>query len=157
MRIGIGYDVHQLVSGRRLLLGGVEIPFESGLLGHSDADALLHAVCDALLGAAGQGDIGLHFPNTDPDYKNIDSMELLSRTVAIVRARGFTVVNLDATVFAEQPKIEPFRKAMEERIAAAVRVSPDRINVKATSTEGLGPIGRGEGIAAMCVALIEEH
>ncbi len=154
MRIGMGYDIHRLVSGRRLVLGGVEIPFEKGLLGHSDADALLHAVCDALLGAAGLGDIGEHFPDTDPAFKGISSWKVLARTYEMVKS-GFSVVNLDATVFAEAPKLSPYKREMRENIAGAVEIAPDRINIKATTSEGLGMIGKGEGIGAMCVALLE--
>ncbi len=156
MRIGMGYDIHRLVSGRRLVLGGVEIPFEKGLLGHSDADALIHAVCDALLGAAGLGDIGEHFPDTDPAYKGISSMKLLARTYEMVAA-GFSVVNLDATIFAEAPKLSPYKSRMRKNIAGIVEIEPGRINIKATTSEGLGMIGTGEGISAMCVALLDER
>ena len=154
MRIGMGYDVHRLVAGRRLILGGVEVPFDRGLLGHSDADVLTHAICDALLGAAGMGDIGEHFPDTDNDYKNIDSIELLKRCVDIVRGEGFELHNLDATLIAQAPKLTPFKAAMRHVLASALDTSITRINIKATTTEGLGFIGAGEGIAAMCVALI---
>ena len=155
MRIGIGYDVHKLVPGRRLLLGGVDIPFEKGLQGHSDADVLAHAVCDALLGAAAMGDIGLHFPDTDPNFKDVSSIKLLAATSAMVRAKGFSIGNIDTVVFAEAPKIGPYRKKMQENLAAAVEVDPDCINIKATTTEGLGYIGRGEGIGAMSVAMLK--
>ncbi|OQY55972.1 MAG: 2-C-methyl-D-erythritol 2,4-cyclodiphosphate synthase [Desulfobacteraceae bacterium 4572_88] len=155
MRTGMGYDIHQLVTGRNLVLGGLTIPFEKGLLGHSDADVLVHAVCDALLGAAGLGDIGIHFPDTDPAFKDIYSMELLSRTYAMVQEKGFSIINADATVFAEAPKLSPHRTEMEQNIARALETSPDRINIKATTGEGLGMIGKGEGISAMCVVLIE--
>ncbi len=155
MRIGMGYDIHQLVTGRNLVLGGLTIPFEKGLLGHSDADVLVHAVCDALLGAAGLGDIGIHFPDTDPAFKDIYSMELLSRTYAMVQEKGFSIINADATVFAEAPKLSPHRTEMEQNIARALETSPDRINIKATTGEGLGMIGKGEGISSMCVVLIE--
>jgi 2-C-methyl-D-erythritol 2,4-cyclodiphosphate synthase len=155
MRIGMGYDIHQLVSGRKLVLGGLTIPFEKGLLGHSDADVLVHAVCDALLGAAGLGDIGIHFPDTDPKFKGIYSMELLSRTYAMVREKGFSIINADATVFAEAPKLSPHRTEMEKNIARTLETEPDRINIKATTGEGLGMIGKGEGISAMCMVLIE--
>jgi len=154
MNIGMGYDVHRLVNGRKLVLGGVVIPFEKGLLGHSDADVLAHAVCDALLGAAALGDIGLHFPDTDPKFKDISSLKLLARTFALVRAQGFKIGNIDATIFAEAPKIGPYRERMQENLANAVEVAPGCINIKATTTEGLGFIGRGEGIAAMCAALL---
>jgi 2-C-methyl-D-erythritol 2,4-cyclodiphosphate synthase len=156
MRIGIGYDVHRLVKGRRLVLGGVTIDHEKGLLGHSDADVLSHAVCDALLGATGAGDIGLHFPDTDPQFKDIDSIELLRRVRTLVTDRGFRIVNLDATVFAEAPRLAPHRNAMRQTIAEAVQIDESRVNVKATTTEGLGAIGKGEGIAAMCAALVTE-
>jgi len=155
MRTGIGYDVHRLVAGRKLVLGGTVIPFEKGLLGHSDADVLVHAVCDALLGAAGLGDIGLHFPDTDPRYKDISSLTFLAQTKVMVREKGFTIRNIDTIVFAEAPKIDPYRKSMQENLAAAVNIDRDCVNIKATTTEGLGTIGRGEGIGAMCVVLIE--
>ena len=155
MRIGIGYDVHPLVEDRKLVLGGVTIPFERGLAGHSDADVLVHAVCDALLGAAALGDMGSHFPDTDPRYLDICSLKLLTRTHRLIADRGFNVANIDATVLAEAPKLAVYRRAMEDNIAAAVDIAADRVNVKATTTEGLGLIGRGEGIGAMCVALLE--
>lgn len=154
MRVGTGFDVHRLVPGRKLILGGVDIPYEKGLLGHSDADVLLHAVCDALLGAAGLGDIGVHFPDTDARYENIDSIELLEQTGDKLAASGFSIQNLDATVFAEAPRISPYRAGMRERIAKTLRMDAGDVNIKATTTEGLGCIGRGEGIAAMCTALI---
>jgi 2-C-methyl-D-erythritol 2,4-cyclodiphosphate synthase len=155
MRIGLGYDVHRLVEGRPLVLGGVTIPFEKGLEGHSDADVLVHAACDALLGAAGEGDIGRQFPDTDPRYKGIYSIRLLESTLTILRAKGFSVVNLDAVVFAETPKLQPYREDIQEIMARAIGIDPQRINVKATTTEGLGHIGRGEGIAAMCIVLLD--
>ena len=155
MRTGIGYDVHRLVAGRKLVLGGTVIPFEKGLLGHSDADVLVHAVCDALLGAAGLGDIGLHFPDTDPKYKDISSLTLLAQTNVMVREKGFSIRNIDTVIFAEAPKIGPYRKSMQENLAAVIEVDPGSVNIKATTTEGLGIIGRGEGIAAMCVTLVE--
>ncbi|UCF94320.1 MAG: 2-C-methyl-D-erythritol 2,4-cyclodiphosphate synthase [Desulfobacterales bacterium] len=155
MRVGIGYDVHRLVAGRKLILGGVEIPFAKGLLGHSDADVLTHAVCDALLGAAGLGDIGWHFPDTDPAYKDISSLKLLTRSYSMVSSEGYTVQNLDSTIFAEAPKLAPYRQAMQKNIAAALGTPSVRINVKATTMEGLGTIGAGEGIAALCVVLLE--
>jgi 2-C-methyl-D-erythritol 2,4-cyclodiphosphate synthase len=155
MRIGNGYDVHRLVKGRKLILGGVTIPFEKGLLGHSDADVLLHAVCDALLGAAGLGDIGLHFPDTDIQYKDISSLNLLSKTCSMVAGKGFAVVNLDTVILAEAPRIFPYREEMRKNIAKAAGIEPENINIKATTGEGLGFTGRGEGIGAMCVALIE--
>jgi 2-C-methyl-D-erythritol 2,4-cyclodiphosphate synthase len=155
MRIGIGYDVHRLVEGRKLILGGVTIPFEKGLLGHSDADVLIHAVCDALLGAAGLGDIGLHFPDTDPQLKDISSIQILSKTVAMLNLKGFKVINLDSTIMAESPKISPFREKMIENIARTIEIEPECVNVKATTLETLGMMGKGEGIAALCIALIE--
>ncbi|MDM8522379.1 2-C-methyl-D-erythritol 2,4-cyclodiphosphate synthase [Desulfococcaceae bacterium HSG8] len=155
MRIGTGYDVHRLVSGRKLVLGGVTIPFEKGLLGHSDADVLVHSVCDALLGAAGLGDIGLHFPDTDPEFKDIYSMKLLAMTYKLVSERGFSIVNADATVFAEAPKLFPYREEMRKNIADILETGAERINIKATTTEGLGMIGKGEGIGAMSVVLID--
>jgi 2-C-methyl-D-erythritol 2,4-cyclodiphosphate synthase len=154
MQIGIGYDVHRLVTGRQLILGGALIPFEKGLLGHSDADVLVHAVCDALLGSVGLGDIGLHFPDTDPQYKNISSLKLLAQTNEMVRQKGFTICNIDTTIFAEAPKIDPYRDTMQKNIAHAVEVDPGCINIKATTTEGLGIIGQGEGIGAMSVVLV---
>ncbi len=154
MRIGTGYDVHRLVAGRKLILGGVTVPFEKGLEGHSDADVLVHAVCDALLGAAGLGDIGRHFPDTDPDFKDIFSIRLLEKTAEKIRARGYAVVNIDATILAQAPRLAPFIEMMAENIAAALNVGGDCVNIKATTTEGLGYIGRGDGMAAMSVALL---
>jgi 2-C-methyl-D-erythritol 2,4-cyclodiphosphate synthase len=154
MRIGVGYDVHRLKTGLPLVIGGVTIPFPKGLEGYSDADVLLHAACDALLGAAGEGDIGIHFPDSDPLYKNANSMRLLETTVKVIRARGFIVANLDATIIAEAPKLHPFRGEMQRNIARAMGVDSRCINVKSTTTEGLGTIGKGEGIAAMCVVLL---
>ena len=154
MQIGIGYDVHRLVTGRQLILGGALIPFDKGLLGHSDADVLVHAVCDALLGSVGLGDIGLHFPDTDPQYKNISSLKLLAQTNEMVRQKGFTICNIDTTIFAEAPKIGPYRDTMQKNLAHAVEVDPGCINIKATTTEGLGIIGQGEGIGAMSVVLV---
>ncbi|MCP4623315.1 MAG: 2-C-methyl-D-erythritol 2,4-cyclodiphosphate synthase [bacterium] len=156
MNVGIGYDVHKLVAGRKLVLGGVDIPFEKGLLGHSDADVLVHAVCDALLGAAAMGDIGLHFPDTDPQFKNIASLKLLAGTKALINGKGFTIGNIDATIFAEAPKLGPYRQKIKENLASTVEVDPGCINIKATTTEGLGYIGRGEGIGAMSVALLKK-
>jgi len=156
MRIGTGYDVHCLVSGRKLVLGGITIPFEKGLLGHSDADVLVHSMCDALFGAAGLGDIGLHFPDTDPQFKDIYSMKLLARTYEMLRVRGYSIINIDSTIFAEKPKISPYRKEMQDNIAKTIEIAPDCVNIKATTTEGLGMIGKGEGIGAMSIALIEK-
>ena len=156
MRIGHGYDVHRLVEGRRLILGGVEIPFEKGLLGHSDADVLAHAIMDALLGAAALGDIGQHFPDRDPAYEGADSLVLLEQVVRVLGENGYTVGNVDATVLAQRPKLAPHIPLMREKIAAAMRVAPNRVSVKATTEEGLGFTGSGEGIAAQAVALINE-
>jgi 2-C-methyl-D-erythritol 2,4-cyclodiphosphate synthase len=155
MRIGIGYDVHRLVEGRKLVLGGVAIPFEKGLLGHSDADVLIHAVCDALLGAAGLGDIGLHFPDTESEFKDISSMILLTKTYSFLKEKGFRVINLDSTIMAEKPKIAQFRETIKKNIARTIEIETERVNVKATTLETLGRIGKGEGIAALCIALIE--
>ena len=156
MRSGVGYDIHRLTPGRRLILGGVDIPFEKGLIGHSDADVLIHAICDALLGAAGLGDIGIHFPDTDPAYRGISSMVLLERTVLLLEDRHFSVINVDVTVLAQAPKLSPFRQVMQENIAGALHVDADCINIKATTTEGLGAIGNSEGIAVLCVAMINQ-
>ena len=155
VRIGHGYDVHRLVEGRQLILGGVDIPWERGLLGHSDADVLTHAVMDALLGAAGLGDIGRHFPDTDPAYTGADSLRLLAHVTALVRERGFTVGNVDATVLAQRPKLAPHIPQMRDNLARAMGVDPEQVNVKATTEEGLGFTGSGEGMAAHAVALIE--
>lgn len=154
MRIGQGFDVHQLVAGRRLIIGGVEIPCEKGLLGHSDADVLLHAISDALLGAAALGDIGRHFADSDAKYKNIDSRILLREVVHLVREQGFRIGNVDATIIAQEPKMAPYISQMVTHIAADLRVEKSAVNVKATTTEKLGCIGRGEGIAAQAVALL---
>lgn len=151
MRIGFGYDVHRLVAGRPLILGGVEIPYEQGLLGHSDADVLTHAVMDALLGAMGEGDIGEHFPDTDPSYAGISSMVLLAKVMELVNGRGFAVNNLDVVVMAQRPKLSPWKGAMGENLAQALEIPRTMVNVKATTTEGLGFVGRGEGIAAQAV------
>ena len=156
MRIGHGYDVHRLTEGRRLILGGVDIPWEKGLLGHSDADVLTHAVMDALLGAAGLGDIGQHFPDTDPAYAGADSLKLLAYVVALLRERGFTVGNVDATVLAQRPKLAPHIPQMRDNLARTMEVGPEQVNVKATTEEGLGFTGSGEGMAAHAVALIEK-
>jgi 2-C-methyl-D-erythritol 2,4-cyclodiphosphate synthase len=155
MRIGHGFDVHPLVAGRRLVIGGVEIPFDRGLGGHSDADVLLHAVTDALLGAAGLGDIGRHFPDTDPAHRGADSRRLLREAMAKVRAAGFAVANVDATIIAEAPRMAPHIPEMVANLAADLGVDAARVNVKAKTTERLGFTGRGEGIAAEAVALLE--
>lgn len=154
MRIGQGFDVHQLVAGRKLIIGGVEIPYEKGLLGHSDADVLLHAICDALLGAAALGDIGRHFADTDAKFKDIDSRILLRETLHKVREAGYRVGNVDATIIAQAPKMAPHIHQMIENIAADLRVEKSAVNVKATTTEKLGYTGRGEGIGAQAVVLI---
>jgi 2-C-methyl-D-erythritol 2,4-cyclodiphosphate synthase len=154
MRIGFGYDVHPLTKGRRFVLGGVEIPHVAGLDGHSDADVLVHAVCDSLLGALGEGDIGRHFPNSDPRYHGISSLLLLEEVREMMERRSFRLGNLDSTVAAEEPKIAPYVSEMTAKIAAALRASPAQINIKATTTEGLGFVGKKKGVAAYAVALI---
>lgn len=154
MKIGIGYDIHRLGDERGVILGGVNIPFEKGLIGHSDADVLLHAICDAMLGAAGEGDIGVHFPDTDPLFKGISSIELLKKTNEIIEGRGFRVSNIDSVLIAEGPRVSPYRDAMIKEIATALRIEPRQIHIKATTSEGLGPVGRGEGIAAYAVCLL---
>jgi 2-C-methyl-D-erythritol 2,4-cyclodiphosphate synthase len=154
MRVGCGFDVHRLVPGRRLILGGVAIPYHLGLEGHSDADVLLHALADALLGAAALGDIGCHFPPGDPRYKDADSLVLLQEVYRLVRARGYRLANADAVVIAEAPRLAPFIVAMRGRIATALAVAEDQISIKATTTEGLGYTGRGESIAAQAVVLL---
>ena len=156
MRIGHGYDVHRLVEGRDLILGGVKIEYEKGLLGHSDADVLLHAVSDALLGAAGLGDIGRHFPDTDPKYKGADSLELLRQVAGKIAAAGYRVGNVDVTMIAQRPKLKDFIPRMEENIASALDVEPGRINVKATTEERLGFTGSGEGMSCHAVCLIDK-
>ena len=155
MRIGHGYDVHKLVEGRKLILGGVYIPWEKGLLGHSDADVLTHAVMDALLGAAGLGDIGRHFPDTDPAYAGADSLVLLDHVVGLLRDRGWKVGNVDATILAQRPKLAPHIPQMRENLAVHMGTDLDRVNVKATTEEGLGFTGAGLGIAAHAVCLLE--
>jgi 2-C-methyl-D-erythritol 2,4-cyclodiphosphate synthase len=155
MRIGQGFDVHAFVAGRKLMIGGVDIPYGKGLEGHSDADVLLHAICDALLGAAGLGDIGKHFPDTDPRYRGIDSRKLLLQVKKKIEDSGFKVVNIDATLIAQEPRMAPHVPRMIANIAADLGVAPAAINVKATTTEHLGFVGRVEGIAAQAVALIE--
>lgn len=156
MRIGQGYDVHRLTEGRDLILGGVKIPYEKGLLGHSDADVLLHAVMDALLGAAALGDIGQHFPDTDPEYRGISSIALLQRVGKLLEEQGYVIGNVDATVIAQRPKLAAYRPQMAENIAAALNLEKERVSVKATTEEGLGFTGSGEGIAAQAVALLTE-
>ncbi|MEO1765901.1 2-C-methyl-D-erythritol 2,4-cyclodiphosphate synthase [Thiobacter aerophilum] len=154
MRIGQGFDVHALVEGRKLILGGVEIPFPLGLEGHSDADVLLHAICDALLGAAAMGDIGRHFPDSDPQYRGIDSRRLLRQVRAVLKEQGWRVGNVDATVVAQAPRLTPYVPEMVRHIASDLEVAEDCVNVKATTTEKLGFTGRGQGIAAQAVCLI---
>ena len=154
MRIGHGYDTHRLVSGRPLILGGVTIPHAKGLAGHSDADALLHALADAILGALAEGDIGRHFPDSAAEFKDIDSRILLKRVAQRMRDKGFALLNADATILAEAPKMAPHIPAMKQNIATALAVKPDQVNIKATTTEGMGPIGQGEGIAAHAVVLL---
>ena len=154
MRIGQGFDVHQLVAGRRLIIGGVDIPYAKGLLGHSDADVLLHAICDALLGAAALGDIGKHFADTDAQFKNIDSRILLREVLKLARAQGFRVGNVDATIIAQAPKMAPHIAQMVAHIAADLELEINAVNIKATTTEQLGYTGRGEGIAAQAVVLL---
>lgn len=157
MRVGIGYDAHQLVSGRKLILGGVEIPHTKGLLGHSDADVLAHAIIDALFGAANMGTIGDHFPDTDAKYKNISSLTLLEKTKTLIEHRGFEIINIDSVIIAEKPKLMPFLKQMASTMADALKVPHTHINVKAKTTEGLGFAGRKEGIAAEAVCLLHAY
>jgi 2-C-methyl-D-erythritol 2,4-cyclodiphosphate synthase len=155
IRCGNGYDAHRLAAGRKLILGGVEIPHDRGLEGHSDADVICHAIADALLGAVGENDIGHHFPNTDESIRGISSVEILQRVTALLAEIHSRPMNVDATLIAEAPKIAPHIPAMRERIAAALRLEPARVSIKATTNEGLGAIGRGEGMAAMAVAMVE--
>ncbi len=154
MRVGMGYDVHRLVEGRKLIIGGVEIPWGKGLLGHSDADVLLHAVSDALLGAAALGDIGRHFPDSDPAYEGISSLILLQRVGALLTEKGFLIENIDATIIAQAPRMRPYIDAMRENIAEALELDAEHVNVKATTEEGLGFTGAGEGISAQAVCLL---
>ncbi len=153
-KIGSGYDVHKLVDEKRLIIGGVRIPFDKGLQGHSDADVLLHSICDAMLGAAGLGDIGRHFPDSDPNYSNISSIILIRQCANMVEDKGYAIENIDCTIIAQAPKFEPYKREMEHKIAAAIEISSESVNVKATTTEGLGFEGKGEGIAAHAVVLI---
>ena len=155
MRVGIGYDVHPLTSGRKLTLGGIEIPFDKGLSGHSDADALTHAIIDALLGAAGLNDIGSHFPSKDESYRDISSLVLLGKANELIMKKGFKIGNIDATVVAQQPKLAPFIDDIRVRLSQAMGIEKERLMVKATTTEGLGFAGRGEGIAAYALVLLE--
>ncbi|HIR12447.1 MAG TPA: 2-C-methyl-D-erythritol 2,4-cyclodiphosphate synthase [Candidatus Choladousia intestinavium] len=155
MRIGMGYDVHRLTEGRKLILGGVEIPYEKGLLGHSDADVLLHAIMDALLGAAALGDIGKHFPDTDPRYSGISSLLLLEHVGELLDEQCFIIENIDATIIAQRPKMRPYIEEMRENIAKVLKLDLDRVNVKATTEEGLGFTGTGEGISSQAVCLLQ--
>ena len=157
MRIGQGFDAHALASGRKLIIGGVHVPHEKGLAGHSDADVLIHAVCDALLGGAGLGDIGQHFPDSDARYKDIDSRKLLREVARLLQGRGLKVVNVDATVIAQAPRLAPHVAAMQANLASDLGVAADAVNIKAKTTEKLGFVGRGEGIAAEAVALLAEE
>ena len=157
MRVGTGYDVHRLVEGRELILGGVHIPYEKGLLGHSDADVLLHAIMDALLGAAAMGDIGQHFPDKDPRYEGADSSRLASCVAEMLKAEGWRIENVDATIIAQKPKLSPYRQQMRENTAKALGLSVDQVSIKATTEEGLGFTGTGEGISVQAVALIEKE
>ena len=154
MRVGMGYDVHKLVEGRDLIIGGVKIPHTLGLLGHSDADVLLHAIMDALLGAAALGDIGKHFPDTDPKYEGISSMKLLEHVAELIAEKGYIVENIDATIIAQKPKMRPHIEQMEKNIAAALKISEDQINVKATTEEGLGFTGTEQGISAQAICAL---
>ena len=155
MRVGMGYDVHRLTEGRKLILGGVEIPYEKGLLGHSDADVLLHAIMDALLGAAALGDIGRHFPDTDERYKGISSMVLLKHVGALLEEKCFVIENIDATVIAQRPKLLPYMEQMKKNVAQALDIAEDRVNIKATTEEGLGFTGNGEGISSQAICLLQ--
>lgn len=156
MRIGSGYDVHKLVENRDLIIGGVKIPYEKGLLGHSDADVLLHAISDALLGAAALGDIGRHFPDNDPQFKGADSRKLLSQVLHLISEKGYCIMNVDATIIAQKPKMAPHIQQMRENIAETLQIHVDQVNVKATTEEGMGFTGAGLGIAASAVCLLEE-
>lgn len=155
MRIGMGYDVHKLVEGRKLIIGGVDVPYEKGLLGHSDADVLLHAIMDSLLGAAALGDIGKHFPDTDERYKGISSLLLLKEVGKLVKEKGYEIENIDSTVIAQKPKMAPHISDMVKNISEALEISPDKVNVKATTEEGLGFTGRGEGISSQSICLLK--
>lgn len=156
MRVGIGYDVHKLVKGRKLFLGGVQIPYPTGLKGHSDADIIIHAICDAVLGAASLGDIGKHFPNTDPHYKDISSLKLLSEVKELLEKAGYKVINIDTMLIAEEPKVSPYIETMKKNIASALHINAGCISIKATTNEGMGSIGRKEGMAAYAITLVEK-
>jgi len=153
-RVGIGYDIHRLADGRRLILGGVEIPFEKGLMGHSDADVLTHAICDALLGAAALGDIGTHSPDSEPQFAGVSSLDLLGRVVELVDEAGFLVANIDSVILAERPRMAPYIQTMRERLAAVLNIAVTQISVKAKTGEGLESVGRGEAMAAQVIALL---
>lgn len=157
MRVGMGYDVHRLTAGRKLILGGVEIPYGKGLLGHSDADVLVHAVMDALFGAAALGDIGKHFPDTDPEYEGVSSIRLLEHVGRLLDEKGYVIENIDATIVAQRPKMRPYIEQMRENIATALRIETDQVNVKATTEEGLGFTGTGEGISSQAVCAVEKY
>lgn len=157
VRVGQGFDVHQLVEGRPLIIGGIPIPYEKGLLGHSDADVLLHAISDAILGALGAGDIGKHFPDTDPSFKDADSFVLLQKVWELAEQQGYTLGNVDATIMAQEPKMAPYIEKMVERLTEALKAGTDQVNIKATTTEKLGFTGRGEGIAAQAVVLLVKN
>ena len=157
MRVGMGYDVHRLTAGRKLILGGVEIPYGKGLLGHSDAHVLVHAVMDALLGAAALGDIGKHFPDTDPEYEGISSIRLLEHVGRLLDEKGYVIENIDATIIAQRPKMRPYIDQMRENIAEALKIETDQVNVKATTEEGLGFTGSGEGISSQAVCALERY
>jgi 2-C-methyl-D-erythritol 2,4-cyclodiphosphate synthase len=156
MKVGIGYDIHRLVTGRKLVLGGVEIPFEKGLSGHSDADVLAHSICDAILGALGKGDIGLHFPDTDPKYKDISSLILLGKVSEIMTKENFQINNLDSVIIAQKPHLLPYVEEMKKNVSKVLNSSREVINIKATTNEGLGLIGQGEGIAAYTIVSLRE-
>ncbi len=156
MRVGTGFDLHRMGADRPLILGGIEIEHDSGLIGHSDADCVLHAVADALLGAAALGDIGQHFPDTDPAYKDADSADLVKEVVSLVHENGYQVINVDCTVLAERPKLEPYRDAMQQRMAELLGIDAGAVGVKFTTLEGLGALGRGEGIACQAICLLDE-
>ena len=157
IRVGFGYDVHQLAEGRDLWLGGIQIPAEKGALGHSDADVLLHAISDALLGAAKLGDIGIHFPNTDPNIKGIDSKEILKKSLELIQSKGYQIGNIDSTLCLERPKISPYLEKMESSIASVLGIEMDQISIKATTSEKMGFVGAGQGLTAYAVALIQKH
>lgn len=154
-RLGIGYDIHRLIEGRKLFLGGIQIPYAKGLLGHSDGDALLHAICDALLGAMGKGDIGEHFPDRDPNYQDISSLDLLEKVYDLVKQEGYEINNLDTVIIAQEPLISPFRTQMQKRIAKTLNLDTAQVNIKATTPEGIGEVGRKEAIACWSVALLK--